>query len=461
VAADTAGKRKELQGNVMKTFYLKNVSTPTELQEAANTIRGMLDVTRVQLVPTQSAMMLRGTTAQMILAEKLLADIDKPKSEVVIDIAVMQISRNRLRTLGTNVPTSASVVMVPGVGAVGGAGSGGGSGGSGGTFTLNSLRNLTADNFQVSIPGASLTFLMSDSNTKLLQNPQIRALDNQKATLKIGDRVPISTGSFQSGLGGGVNTQFQYLDVGVNIDITPHIHSEGEVSLKMVLEISSVTGSQNIGGISQPIIGQRRIEHEARLKDGEVNLIGGILEDSESQSLSGYPWLARIPILKYLFGQESKDRRENEIVFSITPHVVRAQDLNEQNLRLVDVGTGSSVEVRRKNPQMTEAANTAPTRRPSGLSAPVSPSNQGVPTQSKDQKAVTGVALSPPVPAPVTQNPRAVSMTSRPNVSAPPVSAAPASRASAEPRAQASSDPCPYGQHLVEQESKVFVCAFD
>ena len=183
--------------------------------------------------------------------------------------------------------------LVPGTGGSGGSGSG-----SNGALTINTLRNLDATNFQVSIPGASVTFLMSDSDTKLIQNPEIRALDNEKATLKIGDRVPVATGSFGSAAGGGgvialVNTQFHYLDVGVNIDITPHIHSEHEVTLKMSLEVSSVSGTQNIGGISQPIIGQRRIEHETRLQDGEVNLVGGILEDTETNSLSGYPWLTK------------------------------------------------------------------------------------------------------------------------------------------------------------------------
>jgi general secretion pathway protein D len=456
VASDTSGKRKELQNNVMKTFYLKNVSSPTELQEAANTVKGMLDVSRVQLVPAQSAIILRGTQAQMILAEKLFSDIDKPKSEVVIDIAVMEISRDRLRTLGTNVPTSASITLVPGTGGSGsssGSGSGSSSG-SGGGFTLNSIRNLVASNFQVSIPGASLSFLMSDSNSKLIQNPEIRVLDNEKATLKIGDRVPISTGTFQSGLSGGVNTQFQYLDVGVNIDITPHIHSGGDVTLKMVLEISSVTGTQNIGGISEPIIGQRRIEHEARLKDGEVNLIGGILEDSETGSLSGYPWLTKIPILKYLFGQDTKDRTENEIVFSITPHIIRSQELNDQNLKLVDVGAGNSVEVRFKTPTASEASGAPPAAvRPASVPPVATPSPQTAPAESKDPKTTKGSTLPSSAMSPVPQNGKL-------SPASPPANARPI-QTSSTPPAQAASDPCPYGQHLVEQQGRVAVCAFE
>ena len=185
---------------------------------------------------------------------------------------------------------------------------------------MNTLGNLNATDFQVTIPSANLSAVMSDSDTKLIQNPQIRALDGQKATLKIGDRVPVATGSFQPGIGGVginplVNTQFQYLDVGVNIDITPHVHAGREVTLKISMDISSVTGQSSIGGINQPIIGQRKIEHEIRLKDGEANLLGGMLEDQQTKSLSGIPGLAQIPILNYLFGQTTQDHSENEIVF--------------------------------------------------------------------------------------------------------------------------------------------------
>ena len=355
VASDSAGKRKELEGNVMKAFYLRNVSTPAELQEAANTVRGLLDVSRVQLIPAQNAIVLRGTPDQMVLAEMLLADIDKPKAEVVINIAVLEVSRDRVRTLGVSPPTSGSIVLqAPGSGT---------STGGGNQFPLNTISKLTPGNFLVTIPGATLTTLMSDSNTKVLQNPEIRALDNEKASLKIGDRIPIATGSFGATAGGVsplVNTQFQYLDVGVNVDIVPHVHSENEVTLKMSLEISNVSGAQNIGGINQPVIGQRRIDHETRLQDGDVSLVGGILEDTETQALSGYPWITKIPILKYLFAQEDKEKHEKEIVFAITPHIVRPQELTEQNLRVVDVGSGSSVVLSHKELKTAKPNSSTP-----------------------------------------------------------------------------------------------------
>jgi general secretion pathway protein D len=356
VAAES--KRKEFEGNVMKTFYVRNASTPAELQEVVGTLKGILDITRVQVSPNQNAVTLRGTNDQMVLAEKLLSDLDKPKSEVVVDVTVMEVSRDRARTLGTVPPTSGSISWIPPA--------------SG--FTVQNLGKLNSGMFSVSLPGATATAVMSDGRAKVLQNPEIRVLDNEKATLKIGDRIPIATGSFQPGVGGGginplVNTQFQYIDVGVNIDITPHVHSEHEVTLKMVLEVSSQTGVSNIGGISQPIIGQRRIEHETRLQDGDVNLIGGILTDTESTSLGGYPWLGKMPILKYLFGQEIKQRNQSEIVFAITPHIVRATEITDENLRVVDIGTASTIGLRHPDAKKKIAPTPSPAANPGRGSA--------------------------------------------------------------------------------------------
>jgi general secretion pathway protein D len=356
VAQDNQAKRKELEQNVIKTFYLSNLSQPTELQDIVNAMRTILEVSRIQQLPSQGAIVVRGTPDQMALAQKLVDDLDKAKPEVVVDVAVMQVSRDKLRNLGVNPPTSTTVALQPNIttttttGTTGTTTTGTPSSGSNG-INLNSLANLNATDFQVTIPPASATALMSDSNTKIIQNPQIRALDGQKATLKIGDRVPVATGSFQPGIGGVginplVNTQFQYLDVGVNIDITPRVHAGGEVTLKMTLDISAVTSHVSIGGIDQPVIGQRKIEHEIRLKDGEVNLIGGMLEDQQTRSLSGIPGLANVPILKYLFSQTNVERRENEIVFVLVPHIIRGPEA-ARGADMIDVGTANAIGLRR------------------------------------------------------------------------------------------------------------------
>jgi general secretion pathway protein D len=391
VAQDNPAKRKELEQSVLKTFYLSNLSQPTELQDVVNAIRAVLDVQRVQQLLSQNALVVRGTPDQIALAEKLVDDLDKSRPEVIVDIAVLQISKDKSRTLGLSPPTSATVTLQSNINtstttATTTSGTGGTitSGNSTG-LSLNTLGNLNATDFQVAIGSANLSAVMGDSDTKMLQNPQVRALDNQKATLKIGERVPVATGSFQPGIGGVginplVNTQFQYLDVGVNIDVTPHVHGDREVTLKISMEISSVVGQSSIGGISQPIIGQKKIEHEIRLKDGESSMIGGILDDSETKSLAGIPGLAQIPILKYLFGQTTQDHAQDETVFVITPHVVRGTMISELNQRQIEIGTANTIALRHVN---RAAAPVAPAGQVPATQGPATglPANQN-PNQS-------------------------------------------------------------------------------
>ncbi len=391
VAQDNPAKRKELEQSVLKTFYLTNLSQPTELQDVVNAIRAVLDVQRVQQLLSQNALVVRGTPDQIALAEKLVDDLDKARPEVIVDIAVLQISKDRSRTLGFSPPTSATVTLQANVNT-----------GTNSTTTttttsttgsssgleLNTLGNLNATDFQVAIGTANLSAVMGDSDTKMLQNPQVRALDNQKATLKIGERVPVATGSFQPGIGGVginplVNTQFQYLDVGVNIDVTPHVHGDRDVTLKISMEISSVVGQSSIGGISQPIIGQKKVEHEIRLRDGEPSMIGGILDDSETRSLAGIPGLTQIPILKYLFGQTTQDHSQDETVFVITPHVVRGSMVSELNQRQLDIGTANTIALR----HISKPAAVAPATPAPGTQAPGNPAANPVPGQQPSAPA--------------------------------------------------------------------------
>jgi general secretion pathway protein D len=390
VASDTPAKRKDLQQNVIKTFYLANLSQPTELQDVVNAMRQILEISRIQPLASQGALVVRGTPDQVALAQKLVNDLDRAKPEVIVEVAVMQVSKDKLHTYGVNPPTSATVALQNNFNTTTGTTTGtttttGGTSGTPNQINLNRLGNLNATDFTVTIPPATLTAMTSDSSVKIIQNPQIRALDGQKATLKIGDRVPVATGSFQPGIGGVginplVNTQFQYLDVGVNIDITPKVHAGREVTLKVALDVSAVTSTTNIGGINQPVIGQRKIEHEIRLKEGEVNLLGGILENTDTKALSGIPGLAQVPILKYLFSQTNTEHKENEIIFALIPHIVRAPDITAMNQEALDVGTASTIDLRRVSRPLTPEAmpqgqppatpQTAPAPPPSARTVP-------------------------------------------------------------------------------------------
>ena len=390
VASDNPAKRKEVEQSVIKTFYLANLSQPTELQDVVNALRQILEISRIQPLPSQGALVVRGTPDQIALAEKLVGDLDKARPEVIVEVAIMQVSRDKTHNLGISPPTSATVALQNNLNtttptATGtSTTTGSTTSGTANQVNLNRLGNLNATDFTVTIPPATATALFSDATTKLIQNPQIRAVDGQKASLKIGDRVPVATGSFQPGIGGVginplVNTQFQYLDVGVNIDITPKVHAGREVTLKVSMDISSVTGQSNIGGISQPVIGQRKIEHEIRLKEGEVNILGGILEDQDIRSLSGIPGLAQIPILKYLFAQSNVEHKENEIVFALIPHIIRARDVTDLNEKALEVGTAAAIELRR--------ASQAP---------PPVPGNEGVPANTPAPAAAAAPAQAPP-----------------------------------------------------------------
>jgi general secretion pathway protein D len=366
VAQDNPAKRKELEQNVLKTFYLSNLAQPTELQDLVNAMRTILEVSRIQQLPSQGAIVVRGTPDQVALAQKLVDDLDKAKPEVMVDVAVLEVSRDKIRQLGINPPTNLSVQLQSNVNTSSSSSGSSGSttsSSSSNTLNLNTFNNLNATDFQVTIPQATATALLSDSTSKIIQNPQVRALDGQKASLKIGERIPVATGSFQPGIGGVginplVNTQFQYLDVGVNIDITPRVHANHEVSLKLTMEVSAVTGQQSIGGITQPIIGQRKVEHDIRLRDGEVNVLGGILEDQQTKSLSGIPGLAQIPLLRYLFSQTNTEHQEDEIVFVLVPHIIRGPE-SIRSADVLDVGTASQIELRRVTHVATPVAPAA------------------------------------------------------------------------------------------------------
>jgi general secretion pathway protein D len=193
---------------------------------------------------------------------------------------------------------------------------------------------------------------MSDRSTKILQSPQLRAADGSKATLKIGDRYPYATGSFGSGMGAVgvgisplVSTQFQFAEVGVNADVTPRIHSSGEVSLHVELEISSVRDNIDVGGLKQPVIGQRKLTFDLRVKEGEVSILGGLMQGSDLKTLTGFPGLSNVPILKRLFSSDSVEKDTSELLVVLIPHIVRSPEINEVNLRGIAAGNDTTVKL--------------------------------------------------------------------------------------------------------------------
>lgn len=357
VAANTRTKRAELQDEAVQTFYLTNASQLSDANEVLTAIRSQLDpTTKINLVPSQNAIVIRSTPDQLLLAQKLINDLDRARPEVVVDIAILEVNRDKVRQLGLTLPQSVSITpQASPTTTASGSGTGTGTGGTPAAavsnFTLNSLAHLNATNFAVGINGATLNALLTDADTRILQNPSIRATDGQKAQLKIGQRIPYATGSYNAGVSTGiasigVQTQFQYVDIGVQIEMTPTVHYDNEISLKMKVEVSSNPNNVTISGVSEPVIGQRLIDQTIQLKEGEPSILAGILTKQNNLTVDGTPGIGELPIFKYLFSSRKTEKAQDEIVFLLIPHIVRESVLTRLNTRAIDTGTGQSIELR-------------------------------------------------------------------------------------------------------------------
>ena len=386
VAANTRAKRTELDEQAVQTFYLSNAWQQTDLTDVSTALRNVLGTNaKAYPVPSQNAIVIRGTPDELLLAQKLINDLDKARPEVVVDIAILEVSKNWEKTLGIAWPSNVGIALNPPTSGTSTTSSTTTTTGTTGTTstgtspTLYDLAHLKAYDFAVTVGSATANMLLSDSNTKILQNPRLRSTDGQKATMKIGEKIPIATGSYGGGgLGGvggvggigiGVQTQFSYQDVGVTIEITPTIHFNRDVTLKIKIEDTSQNGSVTISQVTEPIIAQKTIEQVIRLREGEASILGGIQDKQEVVSWSGIPGLSSIPVLKYLFGSRDHTINDDELVFLVVPHVVRSQSLEEMNLRTVDTGEGQSIEIRHVPSEAPGGAN--PVSNPDSTPAPV------------------------------------------------------------------------------------------
>jgi general secretion pathway protein D len=382
VAANTRAKRTELDEQAVQTFYLSNAWQQNDLNDVQTALRNVLTGAnfKVYAVASQNALVVRGTPDELLLAQKLIDDLDKARAEVVVDIAVLEVSKNWEQTLGIAWPSSVGVALQPPC-----TSSSSSSNCSSSTSTTTSststtpslynLAHLKATDFAVTVGSATANLLLTDSKTKILQNPRIRATDQQKATLTVGEKIPIATGSYQTGAATAVvsslvNTQFQYQDVGVKVEMTPTVHFDHDITLKIKIEVSSQASSVTISGVTEPIIAQNIVDQVIRLREGEASILGGIQENQDQVSWTGIPGLSSIPILKYLFGSKDHTITDNELVFLVVPHIVRTQTLDRVNLRTIDTGVGTSVDIRHVP---VEGPVVIPASGPGTNSTPVAP----------------------------------------------------------------------------------------
>ena len=395
VAANTRARHTELDEQAVQTFYLTNAWQQNDLTDVQTAIRNVLPNAKVYAVASQNAIVMRATPDELLLAEKLINDLDKARPEVIVDIAVLEVSKNWEKTLGIAWPSSVGVALQ----SPSSTSSSTSTSTSSTTTspTLYELAHLKASNFAVTVGSATANLLLTDTNTKILQNPRIRATDAQKATMKIGSKIPIATGSYQTGAATAVvsslvNTQFQYQDVGVNIEMTPTVHFDRDVTLKIKIEVTSQSGSVTISGVTEPIISQRVVDQVIRLREGEASILGGIQNKQDTSSSNGIPGLSSIPILKYIFGSKDHTISDDELVFLVVPHIVRSQSLDQVNLRTIDTGEGTSIQLRHTTDELT---NPNPGSSPAkGTPQPPRPqSSMGtIPSQSAANAAPTAIA---------------------------------------------------------------------
>jgi general secretion pathway protein D len=369
VTGGDPAKRKEFEEEVVQIFYLSNITSDKDLTEIVTAIRNLFtpSLAKINVITAQNAIVVRDTPDKVMLVGKLIDRLDKARAEVVVDVAIAEVKRDVMRNLGITPGTSASATFSP-PSSTSTSSSSSSTGTSAATLALNELKHLSTADYQITLPSATVNALLTDSNTRILQNPEIRSVDGQHATLRIGDRVPVATGSFQAGIGTTgasgisplVNTQFQYQDVGVNVDLTPHILPNRDVGMHIKIEVSTVVASIPIGGINQPEIGQDVIEHDVRLKDGEVNVLGGLITRSDTNSINGYPGLARIPILRYLFSGDTTEHVDDELLIILTPRVVRMPNITAEDLQSIASGTDANPQVRMAADTTTQPASPMP-----------------------------------------------------------------------------------------------------
>jgi general secretion pathway protein D len=324
IIPDTPAKRREYEEAVVQTFYLSNA----DIKETIDLLRVVIDIRQISPTTAANAISIKDTPERIAAAAKLISAIDKARPEVIIDVELLEVDRTRLKEYGIQIASPGSEGISGSIDI------------NRDNFTAANLKNLTAaDVFLSGIPGIYYRLLKTDTATRTLANPQLRTAEGLSATARFGERVPVPVTTFAPIAAGGVNTQpitsYSYENIGVNIDITPRTHHDDDVTLALKVSLSSIAGT-GFGGL--PTFGNREITTTIRLKDGETNMLAGLIRDEERAVRSGLPGLSDIPGLGHLFANNHRETLQSDIILTLTPHIVRVLDLTEADLRPFRLG---------------------------------------------------------------------------------------------------------------------------
>lgn len=418
IVPEGAAKRRIYDDIFLRTFYIENA----ELKEVETVVKTALGAqAKVVSNPTLGALNVIGTVDELALAERVIAGNDKSKGEVMVDVQILEVNRNRLRQFGIGLANySGSVSLQPFAD----------TGGNTLDVRAHLLSSLNLSDFVVSIPNRVLVnFLQSDSNTRILASPRLRAAEGKKTTLKVGTEVPVPVTTFtsaQPNVGGtfAPATSFQYRNVGVNLELTPKVNANGDILLELAAEFSLLGGDQEVAGTRLPTFLTRNVTGVLRLRDGETSLIGGLLQQQELETSTGVPGVTSIPLIGKFLSNPTKRTETAEVVISITPHLVRGPKVVESDLEPLRLGTKETFRVEgAREPLFGIEPEPSPTP-PPGLTAPgpdigrppgtVSPSlplpgEQITPAATPPPPPVFPTPLPPSVPEPLaTPTPPAV-----------------------------------------------------
>jgi len=384
VVPDNPQARRDYEDLVIRTFYLSN----GDAEQVTNVVRTMIEARNVFPLKALNAITIRDTADKVRIAEKIIEANDKAKAEVVVQVELVQIDMTRIRDIGLAISGPASGAATPTtVGADGAR-----TAFPGGTLSdiarvigsLNDLRN----NVTFSIPSATYSLLKTFGNSELLANPELRISEGEKATLHIGQRIPVPVTTIQGfnpGTGTGSNpsltapyTSFQYQDVGIKVAIEPRVHHNREVTLKLTVEVSNQGQPVTFAGQTQPTFATRMIESTIRLKDGETNFLAGLIQTNETTGQDKTPFLGDIPFLGRLFTKERHEHSSTDLVLTMTPHIIRIPDITEEDLAPMWVGTGNNLTFRGVSPRIESQAGGGDPFVPSRGSQQFNPSTAGL-----------------------------------------------------------------------------------
>jgi general secretion pathway protein D len=339
IVPDNPMKRMQYEVNCIKTFYVSNASAQELLGSLSQMLRSTTKPPIIIFDKNLNSVTVRDTPQVVELAEKLIRAWDKPKAEVLIDLEIMEVSKLRLRQLGISLDTNVVGLSYSGTQAASTESA------STGWFNLKNVDLSKAENFSISLPVSFLQFLETDTDTKVIAQPRLRGVSDEEMRHLVGQKIPIPRTTFTPFAAGGVSQQpimnFEQQDVGIEVKLKPTVHHEKEVTLTLELKVTSIGGK---GYADIPIINTREVKNVLRLKNGETNLIAGLLRDEERKTLKGIPGLKDIPVLGRLFGAEDTTLEQTDVILTIRPYIIRSIPVTSEDSRplWVDVESEST-----------------------------------------------------------------------------------------------------------------------